>query len=203
MNRRDNYATAALGAKKIFLSYDQQTLIQKLRLPFDGTYLYTAFLGSPYRIHRRTGGLERQESGTWVDGNSFDEVLSIFDLVCDSSENRAPSHIFQNMASFGLQFHQTLTESRDPLAEFAQADPQAFRERLQSLGAQEGKGADIAFVVPVFEDLEMAIHFWFGDEEFAPRIRYLWDANAKQYIRYETMYYVVDFLRARLKENRN
>ena len=30
--------------------------------------------------------------------------------------------------------------------------------------------------------------------------RILWDANALQYIRYETMYYVIDCLRARLEE---
>lgn len=200
MNRTNNYALAAENAKKIFLSYDQPALIQKLALSFDDTYLYTSFLGAPYRIERLTGNLERRKNGAWVDGNSFDEVLSIFDLLCDSKDTRHPSHVFQSMASFGLQFHQNLTESRDPLAEFAQKSPSAFRARLLALGGRETKGADLAFVLPVFDTLDMAVHFWFGDEEFAPSLRILWDANALQYIRYETMYYVIDCLRARLEE---
>ena len=200
MNRTNNYALAAENAKKIFLSYDQQALIEKFALSFDDTYLYTSFLGAPYRIERLTGNLERRKNGVWVDGNSFDEVLSIFDLLCDSKDTRHPSHVFQSMASFGLQFHQNLTESRDPLAEFAQSNPDTFRARLLALGGRETKGADLAFVLPVFDTLDMAVHFWFGDEEFAPSLRILWDANALQYIRYETMYYVIDCLRARLEE---
>lgn len=200
MNRTNNYALAAENAKKIFLSYDQPALIQKLALSFDDAYLYTSFLGAPYRIERLTGNLERQKDGVWVDGNSFDEVLSICDLVCDSKEIRTPSGIFKPTAEFGRNFHQNLTESRDPLAEFAQKSPSAFRARLLALGGRETKGADLAFVLPVFDTLDMAVHFWFGDEEFAPSLRILWDANALQYIRYETMYYVIDCLRARLEE---
>lgn len=200
MNRTNNYALAAENAKKIFLSYDQPVLIEKFALSFDDAYLYTSFLSAPYRIERLTGNLERQKDGVWVDGNSFDEVLSIFDLLCDSKDTRHPSHVFQSMASFGLQFHQNLTESRDPLAEFAQKSPSAFRARLLALGGRETKGADLAFVLPVFDSLELCLHFWFADEEFAPSLRILWDANALQYIRYETMYYVIDCLRARLEE---
>ncbi len=200
MNRTNNYALAAENAKKIFLSYDQPALIQKLALSFDDAYLYTSFLGAPYRIERLTGNLERQKDGVWVDGNSFDEVLSICDLVCDSKEIRTPSGIFKPTAEFGRNFHQTLTEGRDPLAEFAQKSPSAFRARLLALGGRETKGADLAFVLPVFDSLELCLHFWFADEEFAPSLRILWDANALQYIRYETMYYVIDCLRARLEE---
>lgn len=200
MSHRDNYAIAAENAKKIFLSYDQQALIEKFALSFDDAYLYTSFLGAPYRIERLTGNLERQKDGVWVDGNSFDEVLSIFDLLCDSKDTRHPSHVFQSMASFGLQFHQNLTESRDPLADFAQRVPDTFRDRLLALGGRETKGADLAFVLPVFDSLELCLHFWFADEEFAPSLRILWDANALQYIRYETMYYCIGCLRARLEE---
>lgn len=198
MERRDNYAISAQNAKKLFLSYDQQKLIDKLNLKFDDAYLYTTFLGSPYRIARSTGDLQRKAGEAWVDGNSFDEVLTLFDLVCDSAEARTPAHRWKNMTDFGLQFHQNLMESRDPLAEWAQAEPEAFRGALLAMGAREIRGADIAFALPVFDMLEMALFFWAGDEEFAPRIRYLWDENALQYIRYETMYYCLGCLRTRL-----
>ena len=92
-------------------------------------------------------------------------------------------------------------ESRDALADLAQNHPGEYRTALEKLGARPVKGADIAYVLPVFDDLEMALFFWAGDEEFLPRIRYLWDENALQYIRYETMYYVLGCLRTRLCEN--
>ena len=198
MERKNNYAVQAQSAKQIFLSYDQNALAQKLHLPTDADYLYTSFLGAPYRIARKTGDLERKDNGAWVDGNSFDEVLSIFDLVCDSREDRKICGVWKNMTDFGLQFHQNLMESRDTLAEFAQRAPAEYRAALEELGGRPLKGADIAYALPVFEDLELALFFWAGDEEFSPRMRYLWDENALAYIRYETMYYVLDWLRTRL-----
>ena len=42
--------------------------------------------------------------------------------------------------------------------------------------------------------------FWHGDDEFVPRLRVLWDANADQYLRYETMYYAISLIKSRLRE---
>lgn len=135
MERRNNYAVQAQSAKQIFLSYDQNALAEKLHMPMDEAYLYTSFLGAPYRIARRTGDLERRDGGVWVDGNSFDEVLSIFDLVCDSREDRKITGVWKNMTDFGLQFHQNLMESRDVLAEFAQRAPAEYRAALEKWAA--------------------------------------------------------------------
>lgn len=200
MERRDNYAIQMQNAKRHFLSYDQEALIKKLHLYADADYLYTTFLGMPYRIARRTGDLDRRERGVWTDANSFDETLSLFDLICDSRENRHSAGVWKNTTDFGLQFHQALVESRDPLADFAQEDPEAYAAAMKKLGARTLKGADIALAIPVFEDLEMAVFFWAGDAEFCPSIRYLWDENALSYIRYESMYYVLNCLRKRVLE---
>lgn len=200
MERRDNYAIQMQNAKRHFLSYDQEALIKKLHLRTDADYLYTSFLGAPYRIARKTGDLERMENGAWEDGNSFNEVLSIFDLICDSREDRKITGSWKNLADFGHQFHQNLVESRDALAEFAQKSPEAYCTVLEKMGGRPLKGADIAYALPVFEDLELALFFWAGDEEFSPRMCYLWDENALVYIRYETMYYVLNCLRERVLE---
>lgn len=198
MERKNNYAIQAQNAKKIFLSYDQNALAEKLGLRTDDRYLYTALLGQPYRIARKTGDLERLENGAWIDANSFDEVLTLLDLVCDSRADRHPAGIWKNMTDFGHQFHQNLMESRDALADFAQEQPDAYCAALKKLGARPLRGADIAYAIPVFDNLEMAVFFWAGDEEFPPSIRYLWDENALQYIRYETMYYCLGCLRSRV-----
>ena len=202
MEKRDNYATQSAIARKLFLGYDQEKLIQKLHLAFDEAWLYTSFFGCPYRIHRATGDVEQQDKGTWVSANGFNEVLTLLDLICDSRQDRCLSGRLKNMLDFGSQFHQNLLEdSRDPFAESIQENPQAFAKACLAMGGKERKGADLGFDIPVFEDLCVTILFWEGDEDFAPRVRYLWDENALQYLKYETMYYAVGYLKGRLTKS--
>ena len=79
IQRVDNYKIQAGQAKKLFLTYDQQELIRRCRLEYDPDYLYVPFLAQTYRIHRRTGDMERCVGDAWVDGNSFGEVMTILD----------------------------------------------------------------------------------------------------------------------------
>ena len=80
MQKRNNYLIQAADAKKRFLSYDQDTLIQKFHLKSDANYLYTTMLSLPYRINRTTGDFQRMESGTWTDANTYNEIMT-FDFV--------------------------------------------------------------------------------------------------------------------------
>ena len=61
-------------------------------------------------------------------------------------------------------------------------------------------GADIGYGIELFDGLRIGIQFWHGDEEFLPRVRYLWDENATQYLRYETMHFAIGLLRQRIGE---
>lgn len=196
MEKRDNYATQAVQAKTLFLSYDQERLIRKLRIPSDRNYLYPTMLGRYYRICRRTGDISRWEGESWVDGNSFDEVMTLLDLVCDSREDRRLSGQWKDMKSFGLMFHQNLLEDqRDPNAERYDADPEGFIRACRTLHGEKLPFGDIGFAVELFDGLKIAVVLWRGDEEFPPRLRYFWDENAGQYIRYETMYFALNLLR--------
>lgn len=201
MEKRDNYAIAAANARRLFLSYDQQKLIEKLRLAYDDTYLYTTFLGDRFRIRRTTGDMERQTENGWTEANGFNEVLTLFDLLCDSRPDRHPAGKMKSMTDFGLQFHQSLMEdTRDPFTLAVQENQQGFAAACLSMGGRAVRGADLGFQIPVFEKLTITLLFWAGDEEFAPRLRFLWDENALQYLKYETMYYAVGYLKERLAE---
>lgn len=200
MERRDNYAIAARQAKKHFLEYDQLLLARKLGAKMDEDYFYTAFLSEPWRIHRRTGDMSRRSGETWVDANSFDEVLTLLDLVCDSREDRHPSGNWKNMRDFGHGFHQSLLEGRDPLAEAFQARPEAFAAACKGLGGERYPLGDAAYSIPIFEDLRLLVQLWFGDEEFNARLRFLWDENALMYLKYETMYYALPLVLERIRE---
>ena len=105
------------------------------------------------------------------------------------------------MQSFGLQFHQNLLEdARDVFAEQIDKNPALLHCAAEVLGAAPLRGGDIGYAFELFDGLKIGLLFWHSDEEFAPRVRYLWDSNAKQYIRYETMYFAITLLRRRIRE---
>ena len=196
-----NYLLQARSAKQRFLSYDQQKLIQKFCLEWDETFLYTTLLGRKYRLCRQTGDMDCLTDGGWADGNSYEEVMTLLDLLCDSRDDRFIAGRWKSMESFGLMFHQNLLQDeRDPLAERFDREPEALRKAGLAIGGKPQAGADIAFVFEVFDGLPIVLQFWHGDEEFAPRIRWLWDENARMYIRYETMYFAAGLLRRRILE---
>ncbi len=199
MEHANNYLIQAQQARDLFLTYNQDALIRKLRLNFDETYLYVTMLHTLYRIHRATGNLTRQEGDTWVDANTFNEVLTLFDLLCDSREDRYLSGRWKNMTSFGLMFHQNLLEgARDPWAEKFQSDTAGFRNACIALGGVPLPNGDAAYAIELFDGLAIGVQLWLGDEEFPPNLRFLWDENAGMYIRYETMFYARNLLLDRI-----
>ena len=201
MARVNNYLIQAQQAKARFLTYDQEKLIRKFDLQSDDQFLYLTLLYKPYRLSRTSGDLERLEEGVWQDANTFEEIMTLLDLLCDSKEDRHLSGRWQNMQTFGLQFHQNLLEDReDPFATRIDRDPEFLHRAARTLDAEVISGGDLGYAFELFDRLKIGLLFWRGDEEFSPRVRYLWDENAKQYIRYETMYYAVDLLRRRIWE---
>ena len=201
MDRPDNYQIQAWQAKQRFLTYDQDDLIRKMRLEHDREYLYIPMLSQMHRINRATGDMERLEGERWVDANSHGEVMTLLDLICDSREDRCVSGKWKAMGAFGLMFHQNLLEgSRDPWAQRFEADPEGFRRACEALGGRPFPTGDIAYSIELFDGLEVLLQLWFAEEEFPASLRLLWDENALQYIKYETMYFAKGIFLQRLKE---
>lgn len=201
MAQKDNYKIQTEQAKQRFLSYDQPALIRKLKLHHDETHLYAPMLGDLYRIHRSTTSLERQVQGQWVDANSFEEVLTFLDLLCDSREDRYLRLEWKNLQDFGLMFHRNLLEdAKDPYAQRFSEHPESFRRACLALGGKPLRQGDISYSIELFDALPIAVQLWLGDEEFPPRLRFLLDANAHMYLRYETMHYAKGLLLRRLME---
>lgn len=201
MDHTDNYAIQAQQARQRFLSYGQDAIIQKLRLEADAEYLYVNMLCKLYRIHRATGAIQRQDSAGWVSADTYNETMTLLDLVCDSSPRRSLSSRWKQMQSFGLMFHQNLLEhDRDPRAERFQQNPEALRRACIALGGIPMPQGDVSYAIELFDGLRVWLQFWEGDEEFPPRLRFLWDENALQYLKYETMYFAVALLLQRIRE---
>ena len=201
MARTNNYLIHARQAKERFTTYDQEALIAKLHLHHDGDYLYTTMLSEHYRIHRKTGDICRETGTGWVDANSYEEVMTLLDLVCDSREDRFLTGRWKNMTDFGLMFHRNLLEGKaDPWANLFESDPEGFRKACLALGGKPMDWGDISYTIELFDGLSVLIQLWFGDEEFPAGLRLLWDENALMYIKYETMYFAKGLLLQKLKE---
>ena len=173
MARTNNYLIQAAQAKARFLTYDQQALINKLNLKADDRYLYVAMLSQSYRICRNSGDMERFTGGAWADANTYEEVMTLLDL---------------------------LEDSRDPWAEKFQNDSEGFCRACVALGGTPLPTGDIAYAIELFDGLCIAVQLWLGDDEFPPNLRFLWDENANMYIRYETMYFAKALLLERIGE---
>ena len=199
--RQNNYQIQVIQAKRRFLTYDQQELIVRCGLQFDNDYLYVTMLSEPYRIHRLTGDMERQRDGNWVDGNSFNEVMTILDWLCDSRPDRYITGRWINVVTHGYAFHSNLQENEnDPNARLFDQNPEAFMAACQKLKGEKLPGGDIGYTIELFDGLCIFLQLWHGDDEFSPRLRCLWDENTNRYLRYETTWYTTALLMERIKE---
>ncbi len=202
MIRRDNYQIQAGQAKALFLTYDQQELIRRCRLRHDDAYFYITFLSEPYRICRKTGDMERKTADSWGDANSFAEVMTILDWLCDSRPDRYITGRWINLVTQTHSVHRSLQEEgRDANADLFDRHPEAFAAACKALGGEELPGADMGYAIELVDGLRIFVQLWHGDEEFAPRLRCLWDENALRYLRYETTWYAVGLLMQRIRQH--
>ena len=196
----DNYKIQLQNAQKFFLTYDQEKLIQKFQLKADNHYLYLTMFSTPYRLSRHTGSLERFTE-SWEDANTFGEVMTLLDILCDSREDRFLTGRWVSTQQFGKHIHTGLLElEEDPLATAFDRCPGSFQKACLALGGHPIAGGDEAWAVEVMDGLQIGIFFWYGDDEFPAQLRFFWDENAPMYIRYETMHYTLGYLRSLLRQ---
>ena len=200
MERKDNYKIQADQAKQHFLRYDQQKLIRKLGAEADENYIYVKFLCKQYRLNRTTGDISFRQGDTWRDGNSFAEVMTLLDLVCDSREDRFVSGRWKDLLAFGLMFHRSLLNEQDPWAAKFDADPEGLRRACLAMGGEKFPQGDVAYAIELFDGLKVVVQLWQSDEEFPASLRFLWDENALMYLKYETMHYAKGLILRRLAE---
>lgn len=199
---QDNYKIQVQQAKQLFLTYDQQELIDRCHLRHDEEYFYITFLHSPYRICRRTGDMQRQQAGQWVDANSHNEVMTILDWLCDSRPDRYITGRWINLVTHGHYFHRGLQEEKaDPNAVLFDGNPEGFSRACRALGGERMPGADLAYAIELVDGLRILVQLWHGDEEFPPNLRCLWDENTGRYLRYETTWFATGLLMQRIREN--
>ena len=71
------------SVQKRFLTYDQKEIEGKYGFAFDNDYFYVPYLFEEWRVNRHTGVVEgSKDHFLHVHQGSFNETLTIFDLLC-------------------------------------------------------------------------------------------------------------------------
>jgi len=200
--KKDNYFE---NAKSFFLGANQEELIKKLGLKSDGDYIYLRVMDMQYRISRKSGDLQRSRDGVdFTEEKSHDAALSIFDYLTWSKKDRKLSGEFVSLKGLGFNSHAYLFEGSGGIYERGGAIFSGKSEKLirvlERLGAKKMNSADVSGVFEVFDGFPIYFQFWEGDDEYKPRVFFLWDLNTAQFIHLETTFYLLNMVLNRMTE---
>ena len=199
-----NYDLQVDIAKRIFLEYDQEVMIRKFRLEADADWIYLAYLNTPCRISRKTGGVEEYIENVWQECRSFSAVMTIYDLLCYHKGETLPTMLGQwcavgTFVVTGVTETDTFTKKYAAMFDGRLNDLKAATQRLGGVLQPSMAGADVTCLIPVTPFFPVLLQFWEGDEEFPPKLMLLWDRNTDKFLHFETTFYLQGDLLERLK----
>jgi hypothetical protein len=196
-----NHVQMMEDARRIFLKYDQSAMIRKYHLENDEKYLFIRFMNREYEIARKSGVITRKGS---TERAGHPETMSIYDMLCYSEKLPELPPLTGQWESLsvlggiiGAGHTQRLMTGR-VLEPFAGKTEEMCRA-CEEMGGKKQKGADVSYILPVFDFFPFWFEFWDGDEEFPPNIQFLWDKNSLQFMHYETLWYIVGFVEDELR----
>ncbi|SHJ69726.1 DUF3786 domain-containing protein [Parasporobacterium paucivorans] len=200
--KKDNYFE---NARNFFLVADQEELVRKLGLQADGDFIYLRVMDIQYRISQKLGDIQRSKDGiNYMYEKSHDAALSIFDYLTWSKDDRKLSGEFVSLKGMGFNSHAYLFEGHGGIYERGGAMFSGKSGKLSKvLDRFDGKkmgSADVSSVFEVFDGFPICFQFWEGDDEYTPRIFFLWDANTAQFIHLETTFYLLNMVLDRMAE---
>ena len=197
-----NYAKMAAGARAYFLEKDQAAMIARWGLEHDDGALYVTYFGERLRLDRATGMLTSLEpEGVYRSPDFVNETMAIFDLLAYPTGTPHASGRWSSISTLGgiIGAGHDRTLSHEGTAAKFSGRMDALRAACERLGGVPLGRADVGYAIPVFEDFGIWFQFWEADDEFPANIKYLFDENALAFMHYETLWYVMGSLSARLE----
>lgn len=193
----DNYEIQKSAAQKYFLNFDQQSVIDIFHLENDAEYLYVTFFEASYRINRVSGEIQKSSDNFVTASDAgFNEVLSIFDLLCHSKKRFQPAGNWAPVNSLKGR-PRTIGVSTglyENLSSTFDSDPAKFRSACEKLGGIPENYGDISYRFHVFDTMYIILKFYLSDDEFPAQATILWDDNTLESLYYETTFYIAGFL---------
>lgn len=198
-----NYDLQVDIAKRIFLAYDQEEIIQKYRLQADEQWIYLQYLNTACRISRNDGVIEEYVDDAWQACRDYSTVMTIYDLLCYHKGVTAPTLFGQwcSVGSFvvtGVTNTETFTKRYAARFNGRLEEMRAACEHLGGTLQPRMAGADVTCRFAVTPFFPVLLQFWEGDEEFPPKLMLLWDRNTDRFLHFETTFYLQGDLLERL-----
>ena len=197
--RTNNYDISADRAKEYFMKYSADSIIEKWQLSSDEEWMYVTFLGWNYKIRKSDREVVNLTEDRKV---SFEEVLSIFDLLAHTEGKPVASNEYAGVNSLKGQGAQVGVGEGDFFGKYAKLfgdDILSFKAACQTLAGREIKLGDFGYEFDIFEDLKIRLKFYEADDEFPSSMMFFWNDNALEFIYYETAYYIMVFLCSRIE----
>ena len=190
----DNHEKMRQKAAAIFVTYDLDAMAEKLGIDKDGEYLYIEMLKRPYRIRKSDGYTEWSEDGfdTCIPAG-FSESMTLYDLIAYSKPEAKASGEYtkiNNLADTVTGSYYAGKGMVDDLAREFEGKGEALARGCEALGGTPYGRGDVSYIVPVWNGLCFVISFWDSDEEFPPQMNLYTDTAMRDFIHYETIWYL-------------
>ena len=192
----DNYAIMTERARALFLTYDQDAMCARLGIVPTPDAIPIRFFGEALHVRRSDGRVLRPD-GTDA---SFGAAMSVYDALARSGPARLSGSFVPTSALHRIHGTHAVHEDLNfPAAARFAGRAEALDAALAALGGRPWDGpGDVKRVVDVFDFFPVVVQFYDADEEFPATIQFFWDANALDFLYYETLWYVMNELLARL-----
>lgn len=196
----DNYVRALQYARELFLKWNQEEIIARCKLKHDDAFIRLRFLGDEWQIERRSAVAARITAEGIAEGN-FSEGLSIYDYLCRKGTLPLPRTRLcpVNSLPHVAQSNPNTSSLHQKHADYFQQHLPALEHAIAEIALAPFDKGDIACWFEVFDGFNAVFQFWKGDEEFPPSVRFLWPENAQDFLKYETLYYVMGCFLEKLK----
>ena len=191
----NNYAIQCERARAQFLTYDQAAMCARLGLEMTEDAIPIRFFGEKCTIRRADGAVLSADGAP----APFGAVMAIYDALARDNTPTLSGEWVPTTALHGIRgTHAVHEDLHSPAAQRFAGHADALERALISLGGRPGIGGDVSYILDVFDFFPVCVRFYDADEEFPASLQFLWDANALDFLYYETLWYVAGELIDRL-----
>ena len=204
MEKKNNYEMARDKAAARFAKCDQEKMIDRLDLIADDEYIYLSFLSTPQMIDRKTGRIRSMDDMTdgWKDAG-FDESLTIYDILDHAQDMSKLSGEFTSVSQLTSVSSAAKTfgsfSYRPDFEKKLDKNFGRLRRALEDMNGEKAESAaDLAYKVPLYEDIYMLFEFYRADDEFPAKASVKWDTQILSFMHYETLFYATGYFYSRI-----
>ena len=189
-----NHEKMRRKAAEIFLTYDLDEMADKLGIDRDEEYLYITMLSRSYRIKRSDGLVEWASDGTsGFKKAGFSESMTLYDLIAYSKPGARPSGEYtkiNNLADTVTGQYYAGKGMVDEMSKEFEGRGQDLARACEALGGTPYGRGDVSYMIPIWNGLFFVVSFWDSDEEFPPQLNVFTDTAMRDFIHYETIWYL-------------